>query len=769
MELWGVLLSGFAAAAIAPVLLRLPGGRGAAVLALVPLAITVYFGRQIGVISSGETIVAQVPWVPRLDLSASLMLDGLGLLFALIIAGVGTLVTWYSGGYLAGHPRQGRFFAAMLAFMAAMLGLVLAGNVLTLYAFWELTTFTSFLLIGFENHRESARSAAIQALLVTAFGGLALLAGLVLLGIAGESFELAELLSRGEQIRASPLYPSILALVLLGALTKSAQFPFHFWLPNAMEAPTPVSAYLHSATMVKAGVYLLMRMLPILGGTELWLVSVTSFGAVTMFVGAYLAYFRHDIKAVLAYLTINVLGTLVMLLGLGTEVAIKAALVYLVAHALYKGALFLVAGAVDHETHCRDLRSLSGLGRRMPATAAAAVLAALSMAGVLPLFGFVAKELYLKAVWESPSAAIVLTVVSVASSALLVAGSVYVGLRPFFGAMSETAEPAREASLAFWLCPAILALAGLWFGLFPQTLAGPPVEPAAAAVRGSPLDVDLKPWHGITVPLTLSVAALVAGLGLDLLRRKVLGRVGRGTAIDRWGPEAGYDAAVRGLQWVATKQTRLLQSGYLRLYVVTILATMVVLAVSMWGEIGEGRLRQESIGIRFYEVVAAGLAMTAALLAVRSTSRYRAVAALGVVGISVAWIYLLFGAPDLAMTQIVVEVLTVLLFVLAFPGLPAFRELSDPGTRLRDGILAVSVGGMMTLLLLLATGFQRQTTVSSYFAEASYLEAHGRNVVNVILVDFRALDTLGEVTVLATAATGVYTLIRLVLPKEDSD
>jgi len=763
VELLIALFSGFVAAALAPWLHRLLGERMAYLAALVPLGVTLYFGQRLGTPGAEQATAARYDWVPELGLSLSLYLDGLSLLFVLLIAGVGALVLLYSRAYMAGRPDFGVFFAYMLGFMASMIGLVLAGNLLTLYVFWELTTLASFILIGFEHERQEARRAALQSLLVTAVGGLAMLAGLILLGIAGGSFEVAQLLSRGDAVREHSLYPAILALILIGAFTKSAQFPFHFWLPNAMEAPTPVSTYLHSATMVKAGVYLLARLLPVLGETVEWHVTVTTVGATTMFVGALMAYWHHELKAVLAYLTINVLGTLVMLLGLGTRLAVKAALVYILAHGLYKGALFLMAGAVHHQTHTLDVRRLGGLWRRMPVTFGAALLAALSMAGLIPLFGFVSKELYLEAVWKAPSAAAALTAVSVAASMLLVAGAGIVGLLPFVGPPAEPARGAREAGFLLLFSPVLLAVAGVAAGLYPQVLATPLVERGLGSVLREPASVKLALWHGLTVPLGLSAAALLAGAALYVVRGPALRWTSALAPLKHWGPEAWYERSLGALQWAAAKQTRLLQSGYLRLYVLTVLAATVGLVGAMLVRMGLPRLAQPSINVRFSEGVAAVLIVVAALATVRSRGRYRAVAALGVVGFSMSWMFALFGAPDLAMTQIAVETLTVLLFVLAFRGLPEFKDLSPAGTRIRDALLAGCAGAMMTLLVLLVIEPPGPSPVSEYYAQHSYTLAHGRNVVNTILVDFRALDTLGEVTVLATAALGVYALLRLVL------
>lgn len=768
MELLIAVFAGFVLALATPWLQR-PLGRWLGwFVALLPAAIAVYFGQMAGTLVHGQARIAHYDWVPELGLALSFYLDGLSLLFVLLIAGIGALVAVYAGGYLQGNARLGLFYSYLLVFMGAMLGLVLAGNLLTLYVFWELTTLSSFLLIGFENEREAARTAALQSLLVTALGGLALMAGLILLGMAGGSFELADLLDRGETIRGHATYEAIFVLVLLGACTKSAQFPFYFWLPNAMQAPTPVSAYLHSATMVKAGIYLLARLLPVLGGTTLWHASVTGIGAITMLAGAYLACYQHNLKAILAYLTVNALGTLTLLLGLGSPLAVKAAIVFLTAHALYKGALFMAAGAVEHETHTRDIRELGGLWMRMPATAVAGVLAGLSMAGVIPLFGFIGKELYFEAVWQAPTFAWSLTLLAGFAGALVVMSAALVVVVPFFGASTSHASGVHEASPSIWIGPLLLAASGLGVGLYPHLVAAP-LQDAVSNVLGEPATVKLSLWHGFTPPLALSVAVLMAGAALFAARRRVANRLEPSQRLLRWGPEAWYDRALAGMLSLAAWQTRQLQHGYLRVYVAVTVAVLVGLVGLTISHVGLEFVWRASLELRFYEAVAVLLVVLGALVTVTSTSRFRAVAALGVVGLSASWIYSLFGAPDLAMTQVVVEVVTVLLFVLVFYHLPAFTIGSSKTTRFRDAVLALTAGAATTVLLLLVTNLSDIEPVSQFYAQESYRAAHGRNVVNVILVDFRALDTLGELTVLTAAAIGVLSLFKLALPRKGAE
>jgi multicomponent Na+:H+ antiporter subunit A len=728
--------------------------RRAALLALLPAFLFVYLGSVLAGLPATGPLVVEQSWAPGLFLSLAFHLDGLGLLFALLITGIGALIVLYASSYLAGHPQAGRFFATLFAFMGSMLGVVLSDNLVTLFVFWELTGFTSFLLIGFQHEEASARAAAIQALIVTGAGGLALLAAAVLITQATGTTSLSTLLAGGVHLGAHDLAVPITLLVLLAAFTKSAQVPFHFWLPNAMAAPTPVSAYLHSATMVKAGIYLLARLTPILGATPLWTTLVTIAGLLTMVVGALRAVQETDLKRILAYSTVSALGVLTLLLGIGTDEAIVAAVVYLVAHACYKGTLFLVAGAVDHETGTRDVRRLGALRQAMPFTAVVGGLAALSMVGVLPFLGFLAKEHFYEAAGLSGPWSLWLLGAAVVASALLGGAGLIAGVGPFF-ARSDQLFDVHEAPVALWLGPATLAVMGL-AAIVPGLLQGP-LDLAVLSILRVPAPVDLGFWHGVTPTLLLSVVTFAAAVGIYLARA--------------WFRAHTWPAALRGerlytgtigaIDAISRAVTPALQSGSLRSYVLTIVVTAATLVGSAFAIGGGVQIPESTTSIRPHEALIAIFIMAAAVSAARARSSMAAVLSLGAVGYGVASMFLMFGAPDLAMTQFSVETLTAVIFVFVFRGFQRFGQLSAGMVRVRDAIVAGIFGAIVGALVLLVATSHTDPRLTTFFVENGPTLGHGRNIVNVILVDFRAIDTMGEITVLVTAAIGVYALVRL--------
>ncbi|ADC71263.1 NADH/Ubiquinone/plastoquinone (complex I) [Thioalkalivibrio sp. K90mix] len=755
------ILSTFLVAAIAPAVHRVTGRASGWVLGLLPAALFLYFLSFLPAVSAGESIVLSWPWLPGLDIHLSFLVDGLSLLFALLISGIGFFIVTYAGRYLEGHRDLGRFYVIILAFMGSMLGLVLADNLIAMFVFWELTSITSYLLIGYNHENADARKYALQGLIVTVGGGLALLAGIIMLAMAGGSYELSEILANGDVVREHALYLPLLILILIGAFTKSAQVPFHFWLPRAMAAPTPVSAYLHSATMVKAGVYLMARLNPSLGGTDIWFTTLALFGAITMFTGVFLAFRSTGVKQVLAYSTVMALGTLTMLIGIGTETALMAAMAFLLAHSLYKGALFMVAGILDHEAGAKDFLQTGGLRTALPITAAFAILAALSLGGVIPLFGFVAKELMLESVLEAPGLVGILTLLAVLTAILGVAVAAIVGIRPWFGARVETPKtPHHEAPPAMLAGPVVLASLGLIFGLGPGLADDGLVNAAAASVQGAPVDGYLALWHGINWPLAISAFSLVAG-GLLYWRweqaRRALDWVDRAA---EYGPEKGYFKMMDGLVWISEWQTRVLQNGYLRYYVIVIVAMTAGLVgvTAQLFNVSVGTAHFERLQIHEMAIIA--ILVASMLFAVLTRSRLGAVAALGSLGFTVALVYVLYSAADVGITQVLVETLTVILLVLVLFRLPGFLNLSSTALRLRDAGIALVTGGMITLLMLSTMDARLFDSISQYFIEESEPSGYGRNIVNVVLVDFRALDTLGEIFVLALAAIGVYAMIR---------
>lgn len=768
------VLSGFIGALIAPLAHRTTARFSGIILSLLPIGLFAYFAAFIPRVARGDVIRESIPWVPSLGVHLSFTLDGLSIIFALLVSGIGFLVVSYGSGYLAGDRDLKRFYVYVLAFMASMLGVVLSDNLLSMFVFWEATGLCSYMLIGLKHENDNARYSAQQALLVTLAGGLALMAGLVMLAIIGESWEFSELLARGDLIRHHELYPAILAMVLLGAFTKSAQFPFHFWLPNAMAAPTPVSAYLHSATMVKSGIYLLARLTPLLGGTDLWYYSVTLGGAFTMVLGAHIAWQRSDIKQILAYTTVSGLGMLVMLIGIETEAAVKAAMVFMIVHAFYKGCLFMAAGAIDHETGTREIGRLGGLWRVMPITAAATLLAALSMAGLPPFFGFVGKELIYETTLGAPTLVVLLTGATVFTKALTMVAAGKVAIIPFFGALKETPKKPHEAPESMWRGPVLLSLGGLALGLAPGFLAQPLVGVAVGDILREDIHVHLHliPKE-MSAKVMLSLITIALGGVTFLFWRRLIGLLTPMTDwFSRYGPERWYQWLLDALVVVAKAQTRLWQNGYLRTYLLTILLTVMgLLGATMLRFVGEVPFGSLT-GIGPHEWMVTGLVALGALLAIKTHSRLTAVAALGVVGYGIAMIYVLFNAPDLAMTQLAVETLTVVLLVLVLHRLPRFAApLTPAAVRRRDAVICAISGAIMTLVILVVAGLKTDSLLTPFFAEKSWLLAKGRNVDNVILVDFRAMDTMGEISVLAIAAIGVVALVRLRpkgAPSEDS-
>ncbi len=767
--LWLIVIP-FAAAVASPWLHRIMRGHVAAFLALVPIGLAVAVAFRLP-LDPGFAVTESLPWIPDFGISLAFRLDGLSATFALLISGIGALVLLYANGYMRGDPRLGRLCGLLLLFLGSMLGLVFSDDLFVLFVFWELTGIASYLLIGFKHEKQEGRDSARQALLVTAAGGLALLAGFVLLSVAAnqsgvapaEASRISALAGTG--VTQHALFAPALVLIIVGAFSKSAQVPLHFWLPNAMTAPTPVSAYLHSATMVKAGVYLLARLSPTFGESMLWHVLLTATGAVTMLAAAAMAAGQTDLKRILAYTTISVLGTLTMLIGVGTELAIKAMVVYLVAHACYKAALFMIAGSMEHATGTRDIRQLSGLFRAMPITAVSGMLAALSMAGAPPLFGFIGKELLLKAKLDLQYVGIILIIVASLANIFLIALALVVAVWPFFGRKPSAAQAAHEAPFSMLIGPLILAVAGLFVGLIPGTFDAALGSAMATAIGGREIVMELKLWHGLSpVALTalgISAVTLAAGFALFLgLREWLEHSVMVVAKLGRRGPARAYELTLSGLLAFAGWITGLTQTGSLHQYVRVILLVLIATCVyPLIRSFPQSALLSDEV--RWHELLLVVLTLVGAIAAILSRSRLSAIALIGITGLLIAVLFSVYSAPDLAITQIMVEALTVILLVLIFYRLPGFAKLRAGFTRMWDAAIGIAAGAVMTGLVLRTATVQLPATVSEELTRMSQPEAYGRNVVNVILVDFRALDTLGEITVVAAAGLGVYALVKL--------
>lgn len=747
------------------------------ILAIAPGAAFLILFINLDLIDQGKAVVWQINWVPTIGLNLAIYFDGLSALFSLIVTGIGALIVIYAGYYFKGDPDVWRFMVYLMLFMTSMLGIVMAGDLISLIVFWEGTSITSFLLIGFRYKDEEARRGAFKSLYVTGIGGLGLLAGLIFLGSIAGSFDLAAILGSGDLFRLSPLYPVILGLITIGAVTKSAQFPAHIWLPDAMSAPTPVSAFLHSATMVKAGIYLMARLNPVLGSTDSWFWLLSIIGLVTMLTGAYLGFKQNNLKALLAYSTISQLGILMMLIGQGTSIAYKALVIGIIAHALYKSALFLVVGNVDHETGTRDLRRLGGIRRLMPVTFIIGGLASLSMAGLPPLFGFIAKETLLATVSHTgltrlvdiifPAAAVLAGGLLIAQAGLLMIGT-------FLGQKKDTSLHPHEAPLGMILAPAIPAFLSLALGVLPKP------EPlatfignAAQSIYGAEVEVVLALWAGIDVPLFLSGVAIV--LGIILIARRQYFRTFMWNVYPHLTINNIYQKSLDLIDACAYQVTRV-QNGKLRTYLAIIFLAVGGLvwlfkAIPPLSDVIllQFNLENFSDGVMFLRLITLVFILGTAFASVILERDLPAIIAVGASGLSVSVLMMLEPAPDIALVHVVVDILMTIILVLLLTRLPRqqreraaeFTFLQSRPSLIRDGVIAMGSAFVVTAIVFaMLISRPRESVVTPFYEQFAEPLTNARDIVGAIILDFRGLDTLFEITIFGVAALGVYTLLH---------
>ncbi|RLQ96501.1 Na+/H+ antiporter subunit A [Falsibacillus albus] len=758
---------------------------------IVPILLFSYFLHFIPIVKGNETVTKTIRWIPSLNIELTAFVDGLGLLFALLITGIGSLVVLYSIFYLSKKKEQlHNFYVYLLLFMGAMLGVVLSDNLISLYMFWEFTSISSFLLIGYWYQRDGSRYGAQKSMLITVFGGLAMLGGFLLLYIMGGTFSIRELIGMADVLMSKSLFVPAMLLILLGAFTKSAQFPFHIWLPDAMEAPTPVSAYLHSATMVKAGLYLVARMSPIFAEHALWLWLVGSFGIFTMTWGSFNAVKQTDLKGILAFSTVSQLGLIMSLLGVGAAalhyknmdenlfiVATVAAIFHLINHATFKGSLFMVVGIIDHETGTRDIRKLGGLMGLMPITFTIALIGSFSMAGLPPFNGFLSKEMFFTGMvrvldmdfFSLDTWGILFPVLAWVGSIFTFLYSMVLFFKTFSGRLQQEKleRKPHEAPFGMLLPPIILASLVVIFGFFPNILTYNIIEPAVGAILPSLLKPGehfvghISFWHGFTVELFMTIGVITGGTLLYITYpkwKKVYTIIPEKLTLNSM-----YD---RGLYWAETgsyQLTRTYMTGFIRTYLVYIFIFFIgITGVTLYVKDAFKLDTSNVAPIGSYEVVLALIVLAGSATILLAKSRLTSIIALGAIGYTVSLFFVLFRAPDLALTQLVIETVSVALFLLAFYHLPPLnRHERSVGFKLSNALISLGVGLIVTLVAISAHSNKLFDSIAKYYIENTHDKAGGENMVNVILVDFRGFDTMFEICVLGIAALGIYGMVKL--------
>ena len=744
---------------------------------LIPLGIFLYFVSFVG--NDFSPIHHTYNWIPSLNINFDFYLDGLSLLFVLLISGIGTLVVFYSIYYLHTSENLGYFYVYLLMFMSAMLGVVLSDNVFVLYTFWELTSISSFLLIGYWHHRERSRYGAQKSMLITVFGGLSMLGGLVLLSVITGTTSIRSMIDQVDVIASSGYLPLILVFILLGAFTKSAQFPFHIWLPDAMEAPTPVSAYLHSATMVKAGIYLVARFSPIFVDYEWFFITVSLVGIITLVWASYMAVRQTDLKGILAFSTVSQLGMIMAMLGFGTEAAVFAAVFHILNHATFKGSLFMIAGIIDHETGTRDIRKLGGLLTFMPMSATLALFGTFSMAGVpLPfLNGFYSKELFFGATLLNENSSSIASFLSAAIPYLAVFGSIFTfvySMYFFFGVFTGpkklhllTKKP-HEAPIGMLISPVVLVLGVIIIGLFPNIVNGSLLNHAAQAVRNSTVPyTNIHYWHGFEPQFIMSLIVVGVGLILFLTLKKwsniysiIPGKLNLNKL---------YDKIINKTDDYSARITNSYMTGSLKLYMSIILAAIILFSFTVMITTGgfNNITFDDLAEVEIVDISIVLIMVLAAICTIFINNKLSLIIITGIVGFGISLLFVVFRAPDLALTQLVVETVSMALFLLAYYHLPELRKREETvGSSFTNLFLAIGTGALITMVGIAAHSSDWFKTISDYFVETSYTLGGGNNIVNVILVDMRGLDTLFEITVLGIAALAIYGLIKVRKDKE---
>ena len=760
---------------------------------LVPIFLVSYYAMFIPIISKGDSVNAQLDWIPSLGISFVSYLDGLSLLFSLLISGIGALVVLYSIFYLDRTKEQlHNFYIYLLMFMCAMLGVVQSDNMMTLYLFWELTSISSFLLIGYWNNRDKSRFGALKSTMITIGGGMMMLGGFVLLSLMGDTFSIRELIAQAPELASNDLFVVALVLILLGAFTKSAQFPFYIWLPDAMEAPTPVSAYLHSATMVKAGIYLVARFTPIFAQSEVWIWLVAGVGLLTLFWGSFFALKQTDLKGILAFSTVSQLGLIMSLLGVGAiafhvdgaedtvfKYATFAAIFHLINHATFKGSLFMIAGIVDHEAGTRDIRKLGGLMSIMPVSFTVALIGSFSMAGLPPFNGFLSKEMFLTAMlsitefelFNFSTWGILFPIIAWIASVFTFIYSLYFVFKTFTGKgeVEQLPHKPHEAPLGMLISPVLLAGLVITIFFIPNVIADTFIKPAVMAIQpflyNSPeeIHIHVAAWHGgFTPELLMTLGIIALGLVLFLLLSKWQ------KIYDLWPSKLTlnrlYDFVIYELcdKWVG-RFSALYMTGSIRRYLSFMLGSIAIIVIATLFIQDAFKVSFEGASpIRVYQIILIIVLVIGTIATVFAKSRITSIVALGLVGYTVSLFFVMFNAPDLALTQLVIETISVALFLLAFYHLPKYKK-EEERTRFRFGraFVSVAVGAMVTLVALSAHSQKIIPSISEYYKETVHSLAGGGNIVNVILVDYRGFDTLFEIAVLSIAGIAIYGMIKL--------